>query len=291
MGIFGNRYGHINLAAATVVVTGGARGIGKATAAAFSDAGATVWIGDLDDTLAANVAREIPRCSAAHLDVTSPDSWDSFVHTVTAHSGPIDVLVNNAGIMPLGGFLSHRGPLSRLIVDVNVLGPINGTHAVLPAMLERRRGHVVTVASMAGKLPIPGMVVYNASKFGAVGLSLALRKEYAGTGVSFSCVLPCAVRTELASGAKLGAGLPAVDPEDIARAIVRTTQRRPAQVSVPRWPKRAVALMDALVPESVERIGRALIDDRRALESIDHQARKPYEDRVASQIVRVGSKP
>ncbi|MGC7264370.1 SDR family NAD(P)-dependent oxidoreductase, partial [Mycobacteroides abscessus subsp. abscessus] len=97
---------------------------------------------------------------------------------VRAESGPVDILVNNAGVMPLGGFVEENERTTDLILDVNVRGPLNGARAVLPQMVARGRGHVVNVASMAGKLAVPGMVTYNASKFGAVGLSVALRKEY-----------------------------------------------------------------------------------------------------------------
>ncbi|WP_149361375.1 SDR family oxidoreductase [Lolliginicoccus suaedae] len=278
------RYPALSLDGATVIVTGGARGIGAATARAFSEHGATVWIGDLDASLAEQTAATLDNTHAAHLDVTSPESWAAFTATVIEHSGSVDVLVNNAGIMPLGPFLDQADALSRLMIDINVHGPSHGTRAVLPGMLERRRGHIVTVASMAGKLPIPGMAMYNASKFAAVGLSSALRAENARTGVSFSCVMPSAVRTELSSGARLGGALPTVDPEDVAREIVRTVRTRAAEVSVPRFVHPAVALMHALVPEPIERIGRALINDRRALDQLDHHARRPYEDRIASQL-------
>lgn len=278
------RYPGIPLDSATVIVTGGARGIGAATARAFSERGATVWIGDIDASLAEETAASLDNTHAAPLDVTSPESWSDFIAAVTARSGAIDVLVNNAGIMPLGPFLEQPEELSRLMMDINVHGPAHGTRAVLPGMLERRRGHIVTVASMAGKLPIPGMAMYNASKFAAVGLSTALRAENARTGVSFSCVMPSAVRTELSSGARLGGALPTVDPEDVAGQIVRTVRTRAAEVSVPRFVHPAVALMNALVPEPIERIGRALINDRRALDQLDHHARRPYEDRVASQL-------
>ncbi|GGC55134.1 SDR family oxidoreductase [Hoyosella rhizosphaerae] len=279
-----NRYPKIDLTNATVVITGGARGIGAATARAFSKRGATVWIGDLDAALAQETATSIPRCHATELNVTSETSWTEFLSTVAISSGSIDVLVNNAGVMPLGGFLEQPSELSKLILDVNVHGPINGVKAALPGMLEQGRGHIVTVASMAGKLPIPGMVVYNASKFGAVGLSLALQHEYANSGVSFSCVMPSAVRTELSSGATL-TGIPTVNPEDVADAIVNTVHTRAQQVSVPRFVNPAVALMDAVVPERLERLARQIFGDRRALDGINRNARRAYEDRVASQTV------
>jgi hypothetical protein len=153
---------------------------------------------------------------------------------------------------------------------------------VLPAMIEQGSGHVVNVASMAGKLPVPGMAVYNASKFAARGLSLAVREEIDGTGVSVSVVLPSAVRTDLASGVPLGRGMPTVDPEHVARAIVGSVRTRRAEIPVPGY-LRLFDMVEALVPEPLLRLGRRLIDDRRALTSIDPDARREYEQRVADQ--------
>jgi short-subunit dehydrogenase len=123
------------------------------------------------------------------------------------------------------------------------------------------------------------MVVYNASKFGAVGLSAAARVEYRDSGVSVSAVLPGAVRTELASGVTLGAGLPTVDPEDVAKAILSTVKTRRAETPVPRY----LALwsrLGALIPERVVNLGRRLANDRRGLEEIDAVGRQAYDDRL-----------
>jgi short-subunit dehydrogenase len=135
---------------------------------------------------------------------------------------------------------------------------------------------------MAGKLPVPGMAVYNASKFAARGLSLAVREEIAGTGVSVSAVLPAAVRTELASGVPLGHGMPTVGPDQVARAIVGSVRTRRAEIPVPGY-LRLFDLIDTLVPDPLLRVGRRLLDDRRALTSIDPEARRAYEQRVADQ--------
>ncbi|WP_078288917.1 SDR family oxidoreductase [Mycobacterium sp. D16R24] len=278
-----SRYPKIELPGAVVVITGGARGIGAATARLFADKGADVWIGDVDDVVAKETANTIPRAQAGALDVTKPESWASFLDRVRAESGPVDILVNNAGVMPLGGFVEENERTTDLILDVNVRGPLNGARAALPEMVARGRGHIVNVASMAGKLAVPGMVSYNASKFGAVGLSVALRKEYGDSGVSISSVLPSAVRTELASGAPLGKGMPTVDPEDVAAAIVRSVDTRRAQISVPGWLAFVWGLVDLFVPEPVERVGRRLIDDRRALTSLDLNARGAYIERIERQ--------
>ena len=267
----GGRYGlpRIDLDGAIVVVTGGARGIGRSTAELFSAKGATVCSGDLDDPEFA-------------VDLASRDSFAAFTHGVLDRHGRIDVLVNNAGVMPLGDFLSEDDAISRTTLDVNVWGLINGMRLVMPHMIERGRGHVVNVASMAGKLVVPGMAVYNASKFAAVGLSAAVREEYRASGVSVTAVLPSAVRTRLASGVPLGRGLPTVEPEAVARAIVGRVVNRRSEVTVPRY-LAGWDLLDAIVPDVLMRLGRKAIGDRRALTSVQHDVRSGYDEAIESQ--------
>lgn len=268
---------------AVVIITGGARGIGAKTAELFSARGATVWIGDVDADVAATTAAGIPGCRAAYLDVTQPSSWEGFVSDDIRESGRVDILVNNAGVMPLGAFDAEPEATTDLILDVNVRGVLNGMRAVVPSMVARGRGHVVNVASMAGMIPIPGMVTYNASKFAALGASLAARREYAGTGITVSAVLPSAVRTELTSGVQLGNGLPTVDPDDVARAILKTVRTHAARTSVPGWVAPGWALVDALVPEALQSAVRARIDDRRALTALDARGRSSYLQRIERQ--------
>lgn len=268
---------------AIVIITGGGRGIGAKTAELFARRGAQVWIGDVDADVAEQTAAGIPRCRSAHLDVTRRDSWERFVGTVLAESGRIDILVNNAGVMPLGAFDTEDEATTDLILDVNVRGVLHGMRAVIPSMIARGGGHVVNVASMAGMIPIPGMVTYNTSKFAALGASLAARREYAGTGVTICAVLPSAVRTELSSGVTLGGGMPTVDPEDVAAAIVKTLRTKAARTSVPGWLAPGWALVDALVPEVIQRMVRSLVNDRRALTALDPVGRSAYLDRIERQ--------
>jgi NADP-dependent 3-hydroxy acid dehydrogenase YdfG len=274
-------YPAIDLAESVVLITGGGRGIGRATGAAFAASGAVVVLADLD-LPAAEAAADAIGATAFGVDVTARASFERCVTDVVDRFGRIDVLVNNAGVMPLGGFLDEPDTLSATTLDVNVWGLIHGMRLVLPDMIERGSGHVVNVASMAGKFPVPGMAVYNASKFAARGLSLAVREEIAGTGVSLSVVLPSAVRTELASGVQLGRGMPTVDPEHVARAIVGSVRSRRAEIPVPGY-LRLFDLVDALVPAPLLRLGRRLLDDRRALTGVDDEARRDYEQRVADQ--------
>lgn len=274
-------YPAIHLAESVVLVTGGGRGIGRAAGAAFAARGASVCLADLDLPAAEDAAAEVGGTAFA-VDVTSRPSFERCVAEVTEQFGRIDVLVNNAGVMPLGGFLDEPDALSATTLDVNVWGLIHGMRLVLPAMIAQGSGHVVNVVSMAGKLPVPGMAVYNASKFAARGLSLAVREEIAATGVSVSAVLPSAVRTDLASGVRLGCGMPTVDPKHVARAIAASVRSRRAEIPVPGY-LRLFDLVDVLLPDAVLRLARRLLDDRRALGGIDTDARREYEQRVADQ--------
>ncbi|NUR98706.1 MAG: SDR family oxidoreductase [Kribbellaceae bacterium] len=259
----------LELDGSVVLVTGAARGIGRTTAEAFRAVGATVYTGDLDAS-----------SGAWHLDVTSRESFADVVGRVVAASGRIDVLVNNAGVMPLGPFLDESDELSRTTLDVNVWGLIHGMREVLPRMVAQGHGHVVNICSMAGKIPFPGMAVYNASKYAAVGLTAAVRRELHGTGVTVSAVLPSAVRTSLSSGVRLGGLLPTVDPDDVAAAVLRTCRTRQAEIAVPRW-LAGWKVLDGLVPSSVMALGRRLAGDDRGL-GADAEARAAYIERVAA---------
>src|SRR5947209_1581613 len=212
----------IELAGAIVAVTGGGRGIGRATAQLFAERGATVCIGDRDPDAAAEAADEIgPRALPFALDVGSRASFAEFVSASQAVAGPLDVLVNNAGVMPAGRFLEEDDATTSTVMDVNLLGPLIGMRLVLPGMVSRGRGHVVNIASLLGKTELPGLATYTASKHALVGLSAAVRAELSGTGVTVTAVLPGIVNTELASGIPIPfARFARVEPEDVARAIV-----------------------------------------------------------------------
>ncbi|MGM7644594.1 SDR family oxidoreductase [Nocardia sp. JW2] len=276
-------YPKIELDGALVAITGAARGIGLATARAFVAAGARVALGDLDEALVVQAAAEFGDRAMGHaLDVTDKDSYARFLDAaVDWHGRPLDVLVNNAGVMPNAPFLEQSERIDRLTMDVNVYGVIHGMRLALPAMVERGYGHVVNVASLAGKFPLKGLAVYNASKFAVVGLSAATRLEMDGTGVSVSTVLPSAVRTELSSGIDVGI-LPTVEPEDIATAVVRTVKTRAAETSVPSYVGVA-ANAATLLPESLIRLVRKAAHDDAAINRVDDDVRRVYLDRIEKQ--------
>ena len=255
----------MNVDGATVAITGGARGIGHATAEEFARRGASVVTGDLEPHDSPGLALT--------LDVTSVDSWREF----TEEAGPLDVLVNNAGVMPSGRFLEQSDELIAAQIEINYWGVVHGLRAVLPGMIERGRGHVVNVASMAGKVAVPGLAPYCASKFAVVGLTAALRDELP-KGVTCTVVLPSAVRTRLSEGFTLPP-IGVVDPEDVARAIVASCKDGPAEVAVPGW----VGLyeqVNALLPRPAMRLARRALRADRALTDRDDTIRSRYEQEI-----------
>jgi hypothetical protein len=257
-------------------VTGGARGIGLAIATALARTGTRVAIGDLDGDLAARRAASWGGTGLG-VDVRDEQSYAQFLDQV----GPVDILVNNAGVAVAGNYLETTAAEHTLQIEVNLRGVERGMRLVLPGMVERGRGHVVNIASAAGLIPAPGAAVYTASKQAVVGLTDAVRSELRGTGVTLTAVLPTAVRTEMAAGLVLR-GLPQVDPEAVARAVVRVVGKRrpPATVMVPRW-LRPFAMGDAVSPQWLRDLARriAVVDPVG-----DVQARAAYIARVARQL-------
>ena len=203
------------------VVTGGARGIGWATAAALRNAGAHVAIGDLDPARTALAAEELGLHGA-------------FLDDVESRLGPVAIWINNAGIMPIGPVLEQLDAVIRRAVDVNVLGVMNGSRAAARRMTRRGEGRIVNVASIAGRIPAPGMAVYNGTKFAVVGFGEALDAELRHRGVRVSTVLPSFTNTALVSGTAPGRMTRPIPPEEVARAVVTVVRRGRRQAVVPR---------------------------------------------------------
>lgn len=242
----------IDLDGAVVAITGGARGIGRATAAEFVRRGATVLIGDLDADTAAATANELGESvHAAPLDVADAGSFQRFLNDAAA-LGPLQVLVNNAGIMPVGRYLDQPQSVLKAMVDVNIWGVSHGMRLALPPMIDRGQGHVVNVASLAGRLHLPGMAMYCATKWAVLGLSLSVRDELAGTGVTVSTVLPSAIATDLAAGipgpfGNFGLSAALRPPAEVARVVVGTVRTRAATTTAPSVFKAAEVVL-ALTP-------------------------------------------
>jgi NADP-dependent 3-hydroxy acid dehydrogenase YdfG len=270
------------LSGKVVAITGGARGIGRATAAALVGKGAKVAIGDLDLAVTERTAQELgDGVVALQLDVTDRASFAAFLEQAERRLGPLDVLVNNAGIMLLGPFAEESDGATARQVDINLHGVLTGSKLALARFLPRRTGHLVNVASTAGKAGIPGGATYSATKFAVVGLSEAIRAEVRGSGVETSVVMPVPVRTELAAGLQKGRGIELVEPEDVAAAIVDALEFPRHDVFVPRSMGRMTKI-GALLPRRVaEAFGRAMRTDR-ILAGADLGARAAYERRAVA---------
>lgn len=265
----------------TFIITGGARGIGEATVARLARQGARIAIGDRDVELAQQVAaRYDDRVMAAALDVTKPESWRSFLEA-TAALGPVDVLVNNAGIMPLGSILEEPDSVTQTIMDVNLFGVIHGTKAVAPGMVERGRGHIINVASAVGRLALPGGATYSASKFAVVGFSEAVRAELEPQGVDVSMVLPTVVKTELSVGVEATRGVKPVTADQVAEVIETAVRTPTPEMWVPRW-SQGLARSSQVMPRGAQAAMAKLLKADSALSGADQAARAAYEARARS---------
>jgi len=263
-----------------VAITGGARGIGRATAAALIAQGARVAIGDIDAPLAVKTASELGSGTIGlPLDVTDRESFAGFLDEVERQLGPLDVLVNNAGIMPVGPFLGEDDATAKRQTDINLQGVIVGTKLAVERFTPRGRGHIVQLASIAGKLGFPGGATYTATKHAVVGLTEALRAELRGTGIELHQVLPIGVNTELYSGVSGARGFKTAEPEDVASAIVELLQTGKFEIYVPKAVG-AIVRLKALMPRPVvDAIIRWTKGDQLLL-AADPAARAAYHARV-----------
>ena len=263
-----------------VAITGGARGIGKATATALVRKGCRVAIGDLDLGLAEETAAGLGGGTVAlALDVTDRSSFEAFLDETERQLGPVDAVVNNAGIMPVAPFVEEGEDSVRRQVDINLHGVITGTQLAITRLQPRGSGYIVNIASQAGKAGIPGIATYSATKHAVVGLSEAVRGELRGSGIEVLCVMPTVVNTELTSGVGQKMVKP-VEPEDVANEIVDAMEVPRFDVFVPRTNGGLYKFLQLLPRGWREGIGRLMKVDKLMTE-VDHSARGAYEERVA----------
>ncbi|MCX6398143.1 MAG: SDR family NAD(P)-dependent oxidoreductase [Propionibacteriales bacterium] len=270
-----------NVRGKVVAITGGARGIGEATARALAAAGAKVAVGDLDAELASASAQSYGGLGLP-LDVTSAESFAGFLDKVQAEFGRIDGLVNNAGIMVIGRHLDVPldGQLKQL--DINLRGVILGVHEVAPRMIAAGGGQIVNIASLAGRIPAPGSAVYSATKAGVLALTEALDAELAASGVRVAAVLPSFTSTGLIDGTTPPRLSPPISPEQVAAAVVGLMARHKPVVTVPRSLAFS-SLQWGLMPNRAKRyLGRKTGMDT-MFTDFDHDGRASYESRTTGQ--------
>jgi NAD(P)-dependent dehydrogenase (short-subunit alcohol dehydrogenase family) len=266
-----------------VVITGGGRGIGAATARALVGRGARVAIGDVDLETAERTATELGGGTIArYLDVTDRPGFTAFLDEVEQELGPIDVLVNNAGIMPLSPVEDEPDSTVIRQLELNLHAVIHGSKEAIRRMKPRRAGHIVNLASVAGKAGFPGGATYCAVKHGVVGFSEAIRLELRGTGIEVSCVMPSLVATELASGVADSPFVKRARPEDVADAIVGALEVPRFDVFVPKSTGYINQVMAAMPRRVREATGRLLKADRLLIDAAGGHGRAAYEARAAA---------
>jgi NAD(P)-dependent dehydrogenase (short-subunit alcohol dehydrogenase family) len=275
-----------SLAGQVVAITGGARGIGRATAAALIAQGARIAIGDIEASLAEQTAAELGAGTIGlALDVTERASFAGFLDEVEKQLGPLDVLINNAGIMPIGPFVQESDAIAQRMIDINLVGLIYGSKLALERFLPRRRGHLINIASIAGKGGAVHGATYAATKHAVVGLSDSLRQELRGSGIDVSVVMPIGVNTELYSGLQPMRGLKTPEPEDVAEAIVEALQTGRFEVYVPKSMALTIRLTSLLPRRAAEAVGRMIKADQ-VLAHPDHGRRAAYEARMVETITQ-----
>ncbi|GAA2637044.1 SDR family NAD(P)-dependent oxidoreductase [Actinomadura fulvescens] len=276
----------------TAAITGGARGLGRAIAQSFIARGHTVVIGDLDLAAAEETAGRLGRrCHAVPLDVTDPASTDAFLHAARAHMGDLDVLVNNAGILPTGRLTDQRADMLQRATAVNLTGPIYASRAVLPGLLQRGGGHLITVASATAVKPLAGLAAYSAAKAGLLAFNEALRRELRrhhrghptlGGTVHVSTVLPYLCATRAGSGLRAQPGFSPVAPATVGNAVAALADRPRATLYLPRRLRLLPWL--AHVPTTL----RDLLDDWMRTDEItlnaDLDQRAAYLDELHSHL-------
>jgi NAD(P)-dependent dehydrogenase (short-subunit alcohol dehydrogenase family) len=272
-----------SLAGLTIAITGGGRGIGRATAKALLAQGARVAIGDIEQPLAEQTAAELGSGAIGlPLDVTSRESFTAFLDQVEDRLGPLDVLINNAGIMPIGPFVEETDATATRMVDINLHGVIIGSKLGIERFTGRGRGHLVNIASIAGKAGASHLATYVATKHAVVGLTESIRQEFAGSGIDVSVVMPVGVNTELYSGLQPLRGIKTPEPQDVADAIVEALQTGRYEVYVPKRMAATVRLGALLPLRARDAMNRASGGD--VMTHPDNSARAAYDERIRRTI-------
>jgi short-subunit dehydrogenase len=265
-----------------VAVTGGARGIGLATATVLHGLGAKVAIGDIDRSAAKEAANGLGLEIGRRLDVTDRRSFTDFLDTVKERLGTVDVLVNNAGVVAVGSAVDEADAVTERVLDVNIFGVILGTKLAAQRMLPRGHGHVINIASAGSVQPVEGIATYCATKHAVLGYTDAVRMENRGSGVHFSAILPFLTNTEMIAGVGHARGFKNVEPEDVARAVAGVIVKPKPRVFVPRSFGRVVAAQRLLPQRVAEATARALGNGRVFTTDVEIDKRTAYARRAGT---------
>jgi len=271
----------MSVAGKIVAITGGARGIGLATATVLQGLGAKVAIGDIDEAVAESGERlGLEVCRG--LDVTDRQSFTEFLDAVETQLGPLDVLVNNAGIAAAGNAVDEADAVTQRVLDVNIFGVILGTKLAAQRMLPRGRGHIVNIGSIGSVQPGAGLATYSGTKHAVLGYTDAVRLENRGRGVHFSVIMPTLTNTEMIAGFGHTRGFKNAEPEDVARAVAGVIAKPKPHVFVPRSIGIALKAHRFMPQPIAEAMGRALGSDRICTSDLQAEKREAYARRTGT---------
>jgi NAD(P)-dependent dehydrogenase (short-subunit alcohol dehydrogenase family) len=240
---------------AVCVITGGGSGIGRSLGTALAARGAHVVLADYNERAAQSVAQEIAQAGGsaqpALLDVRDADAFKQLIDSVKRERGRIDYLFNNAGIGVCGPIEEFTAEHWTSVIDIDLMGVVNGIRAIVPVMLEQGFGHIVNTSSADGLTPIPLVSSYTASKFGVFGLTLSLRTELFSRGVRATALCPGVIRTPLLYNEghgndvlfdlpretydKAWARLRPMDPDKFAQKVLKKLARNASVIIEPAW--------------------------------------------------------
>ena len=247
------------------IITGASRGIGPYLARALSAEGMRLVLAARSlpelEAVAAEINGAGGKAIAVQTDVLSADDRRRLVETAKAEYGRIDVLVNNAGIELTAHFEDQPEEEIASVIDVNLTSAMLLARLVTPIMLEKKSGHVVNVASLAGKVPVPFSIPYAASKAGMIGFTESYRSEFRKRGLSASVICPTFVseagmyqEMQDRAGVKANFLTGVVSPEKVAKDVVKAIRRDRPEMIVYRGPGRVVAGLSELAPGLFERV-------------------------------------
>jgi NADP-dependent 3-hydroxy acid dehydrogenase YdfG len=256
-----------------IMVTGAAKGIGEAIVRACVEQGWEVLATDVDVTALQTLEDERPNVTPVALDVRSPERWEQVVASFEASSGPLHALVNNAGICPAGRSEALSLSDERDAIEVNLMGVIHGVRTLRPRFLERRSGHIVTIASMAAFAPSPELAAYCASKHAVRAYSHSCALEDRHSPIRYTVVYPGLVETPMVRKIRRDRAASVIfserpmSPVAVARAVTEALERGPAEVFLPDLRGRALRFF-GLLPgllrrgmDAAEQRGRSNFDE------------------------------
>jgi short-subunit dehydrogenase len=250
------------LSGKTALVTGGSRGLGLHIVRALAKQGLQLAIVARDQDTISRLASELSaqgaRATAIAADLSDVEGLNSVVTRAERALGHVDVLINNAGIDGIRMFSSESEEDTEHMLNLNLLAPMLLTRKLLPKMLERKTGHIVNIASIAGKSGMPFGASYAATKAGMIGFTHSLRAELRGSGVSASLVTPGFIsgegmwaKQEKAHGAQVSPLIGTSKPEQVTQAVIAALQHDRAEIMVNPGPMRLFQAMNQLVPDTM----------------------------------------